>query len=190
MDTITARLLRSKGFNASFFDILYSEPSTITPRIFFSKSSFCHCFLKDAGTTIIILLFPSAQSWLIIRPASMVFPRPTSSQRIAPLERGQLKANKAASIWCVLRSTVEETRVWFNIFSSWDGRLRVNSWARIFWKYWGILQFEISRFNSSNCTDRKTFRLVFKKSILSYQTQSRAGIYALTLQPHIISVKE
>ena len=50
----------------------------------------------------------------------------------------------------------------FVFFSSWDGRFRVNSWARIFWKYWGVLQFEISRFNSSKCTDRKTFRSVLK----------------------------
>jgi hypothetical protein len=45
-----------------------------------------------------IFLLPSAHSWLIIRPASMVFPKPTSSQRIAPLERGLFKANKTAAI--------------------------------------------------------------------------------------------
>ena len=99
-----------------------------------------------------IFLFPSAQSWLIISPASMVFPRPTPPQRIAPLERGQLKANKAASIWWGLRSTVEEARVWFNFFNAWYGRLRVSSWASIFWWNKGIAWFEVDSLNSSKCT--------------------------------------
>jgi len=42
----------------------------------------------------------------MIKPASIVFPSPTSSARIAPLESGERKAKSAASNWCGFRSIV------------------------------------------------------------------------------------
>lgn len=38
-------------------------------------------------------------------PASIVFPNPTSSARMAPLEKGDLNANNAASTWWGFIST-------------------------------------------------------------------------------------
>ena len=35
----------------------------------------------------------------------MVLPKPTSSANIAPFDRGDLNANKAASTWCGVKST-------------------------------------------------------------------------------------
>ena len=58
-----------------------------------------------AGQTTIIFRLPIAQYWHSTNPASMVFPKPTSSARIMPLESGERNANKAASIWCGFIST-------------------------------------------------------------------------------------
>jgi len=63
----------------------------------FSLSSCDHCFLKLDGRIIKIFLFLSAQNCESKIPASIVFPRPTSSAKIAPFERGDLKAKRAAS---------------------------------------------------------------------------------------------
>ncbi|EKD47332.1 MAG: hypothetical protein ACD_66C00110G0002 [uncultured bacterium] len=35
----------------------------------------------------------------------MVFPNPTSSANMAPLDKGERNANSAASIWCGFKST-------------------------------------------------------------------------------------
>src|SRR4051812_43621887 len=43
--------------------------------------------------------FRSAQRCAMTRPASIVFPRPTSSARSAPFERGDENAKRAASTW-------------------------------------------------------------------------------------------
>ena len=42
----------------------------------------------------------------------MVFPKPTSSANTTPLEKGELKAKSAASIWWGLISTVELSNDW------------------------------------------------------------------------------
>jgi hypothetical protein len=51
------------------------------------------------GVIIRILRLRSAQCCNITKPASMVFPKPTSSAKITPFDNGFLQANKAASIW-------------------------------------------------------------------------------------------
>lgn len=63
----------------------------------FSAISCVHCFRRLAGVTIRIRRFPSAHFCEMTSPASMVFPRPTSSASIAPLERGDRNAKSAAS---------------------------------------------------------------------------------------------
>ena len=50
---------------------------------------------------------PSAASCASTSPASMVFPRPTSSASTQPPLGSEASANAAASIWCGLRSTAE-----------------------------------------------------------------------------------
>ena len=50
-------------------------------------------------------LFPSATSWAMTMPASMVFPSPTSSASMQPPRDSESSANAAASTWCGLRST-------------------------------------------------------------------------------------
>ncbi|MFC5128121.1 hypothetical protein ACFPRL_34850 [Pseudoclavibacter helvolus] len=47
----------------------------------------------------------SAQYCEMTMPASIVFPRPTSSARITPGRNGVCNANSAASIWCGFGST-------------------------------------------------------------------------------------
>ena len=58
----------------------------------FSYSSKLHCFLKDAGHIINIFRFLSAQYWHKTKPASIVFPSPTSSASITPFDKGDLNA--------------------------------------------------------------------------------------------------
>ena len=48
----------------------------------------------------------SAHRWAITMPGSIVFPRPTSSARMAPFASGERIAHRAASTWCGLRSTL------------------------------------------------------------------------------------
>ena len=55
-----------------------------------------HCFRNAAGHITKSLRLPSAHNWHNTKPASIVLPSPTSSANITPLERGELKANKAA----------------------------------------------------------------------------------------------
>ncbi|MFC5041489.1 hypothetical protein [Ornithinimicrobium kibberense] len=43
-------------------------------------------------------------------PASIVFPRPTSSARMTPFRNGVCSAKRAASIWCGLGSTCASNR--------------------------------------------------------------------------------
>ena len=50
-------------------------------------------------------VLPSAMSWPSTMPASMVFPRPTSSASMQPPRDSESSANAAASTWWGLRST-------------------------------------------------------------------------------------
>ena len=50
-----------------------------------------HCLRRFAGQMIRMRRFPSVHFWARTRPASIVFPRPTSSARIAPLESGRFE---------------------------------------------------------------------------------------------------
>lgn len=79
-------------------------------RMNLSESSWCHCFRRLAGTMIRIFRLRSAHRWDRRIPASIVLPRPTSSARTAPFDRGDRKANSAASTWCGLRSTCASAR--------------------------------------------------------------------------------
>ena len=90
----------------SNFEPLFCRISAITTalsttnvgKLNFSASSFAHCFRKIAGQTISSLRFRSAHIWQITKPASMVFPKPTSSASKTPSCSGFLSANNAASI--------------------------------------------------------------------------------------------
>ena len=62
-----------------------------------SINSVLHCFLNAAGQTIIIFRLPIAQYWQMTKPASIVFPKPTSSAKTIPLDSGDLNAKRAAS---------------------------------------------------------------------------------------------
>ena len=95
-----------------------------------SKSSWFHCFRRFAGQMIKILFFFSAHFWEINKPASIVFPKPTSSARIAPLERGDLKAKRAASIWWGLRSTWASNKVVANFSKLLEAHFLVSWWAK------------------------------------------------------------
>ena len=109
--------------------------STIASKLRFSNivdssenlscNSLDHCFRKLAGQMISRLRLCSAQCCDKIIPASMVFPRPTSSARIAPLESGDLKANRAASIWCGVKSTCASCNDAVSLSMSLAGKRRV-----------------------------------------------------------------
>ena len=51
-------------------------------------------------------VFPSATSWAMTMPASIVFPRPTSSASMQPPRDSESSAKHAASSWWGLRSTL------------------------------------------------------------------------------------
>ena len=113
-EQITTPVASVKGFRAPSFCRALKARASITSegRKNLSPSSWAHCLRSVVGTMTNILRWRSAQSWLIISPASMVFPRPTSSANRAPRERGDRNANNAASIWCGFRSTVALRREW------------------------------------------------------------------------------
>ena len=71
----------------------------------FSCSSLDHCLRRLAGQIISNLRLCSAQCCDKIIPASMVLPKPTSSAKIAPFDKGDLNANRAASTWWGVKST-------------------------------------------------------------------------------------
>ena len=95
-----------------------------------SLNSPCHCLRMEAGVMHKILRLFSAHSWLMTRPASIVLPRPTSSAKIAPLESGFWNANKAASIWCGVKSMVELRTERPNFVTELAGFFKVNNWAK------------------------------------------------------------
>jgi hypothetical protein len=55
------------------------------------------CLRRWAGVMTRIGRLRSAHFWEMTNPASMVFPKPTSSAKMAPLDSGDLNANRAAS---------------------------------------------------------------------------------------------
>ncbi len=71
----------------------------------------------------------------------MVLPSPTSSARIAPLESGELKAKRAASIWCGFKSTAAFNSDAFNFCSSFEEHFLVSSQAQYF--EWYFVKIEI-----------------------------------------------
>ena len=98
-------------------------------RLNFSSSSSAHCLRSDAGQITSSRRLRSAQNWQSTMPASIVFPRPTSSARITPLESGDCRANSAASIWCGLRSTAASNSDMESRSMPLAAR-RVRSWAK------------------------------------------------------------
>ena len=91
-------LLSFKGLMpAALYAENVSEVRIVDGRKNLSINSIFHWLRRDAGTIMIIFRLCSAQSSDRIIPASIVFPSPTSSARIAPLLSGDLNANNAAS---------------------------------------------------------------------------------------------
>ena len=98
----------------------------------FSCNSADHCFLRFEGQMISSRRLRSAQFCDRMIPASMVFPSPTSSARMAPFERGDLKAKAAASTWCGVKSTCASCNDAVNLFKSLAGKRLVSQLARNF----------------------------------------------------------
>ena len=82
-----------------------SARASIASRLKSWNSSWRHCPSSGFGVISRIRFAPSARSWAMTRPASMVFPRPTSSARMHPPSRNRPSAKITASIWCGLAST-------------------------------------------------------------------------------------
>src|SRR5690606_4678480 len=88
------------------------------------------CFLKLAGVITSNVRFLSAHCWERMIPASIVFPNPTSSAKIAPCDNGDLKANKAASIWWGFKSTWASCKEAVNLPISEAGNCLVKSYDK------------------------------------------------------------
>ena len=96
----------------------------------FSSSSLAHCLRRLAGQIINKRRLCSAQCCERMMPASMVLPNPTSSANMAPLDNGDLKANRAASTWWGVRSTCASWSDAVNLFMSLAGKRLVRKFAR------------------------------------------------------------
>ena len=76
------------------------------------------------------VLSPRASIWAMTRPASIVFPRPTSSARMRPPSLRRDRANMTASIWCGFGSILAARRGAAKRRLSSDRRRRTRSSAR------------------------------------------------------------
>ena len=95
---------------ASLSTVSLSRISASSPNL--SSSSSSHCFLNDAGSAISTLLAPVSKTYFRTRPASIVFPSPTSSARtIPPVFSAPIAAQKAL-IWCGFGSIFASSRKW------------------------------------------------------------------------------
>ena len=100
----------SNGFTLSpCFSAARAEiPSTTDDsRPNLPESSSRHWLRSEAGTRMSMRPRPSAASCASTSPASIVFPRPTSSASTQPPVAIDDRAKAAASIWCGFRSTAD-----------------------------------------------------------------------------------
>lgn len=98
--TILFSAIKGLLFPDFFMSLNVLDSKIRQPNPNFSDSSCVHCFRREAGTIRRIFRRLSAHRCAMTKLASIVFPRPTSSARIAPRGTGGRSANRAASTWC------------------------------------------------------------------------------------------
>jgi len=139
----------------------------------------------------------SAQSWLMTKPASIVLPRPTSSARIAPRDKGERNEKSAASIWWGFKSTVALKMDLFNFCESWAEHCLVRQKPKNL-EWYGVLTFVPPRFTAScsSCRRRCTVPLLLSSPVLTARSfgkwyvngwASRRGSKAVQLARPIVT---